>query len=298
VHARPIWLLAAAFLAGRAAASDSPPPPLTIPDLTGPRTLALEGGVGAATGSEAFFLNPAALAARKRYTVDALYLADRRSDLTGTARAQDYFGGSISDSSTTAVAAGFSYVRALKGIETGTLLRLALAAPLARGLFLGVQGDYYDMHGVDHVSSTLNADVGLFYQVASKVSVGAAGYNLVANDHHQVSPLAFGVGFAAGTETSLQVIGDWRRDLERVRNPDGSAKSTNRYSVGAEYLFISAVPVRGGFSVDDISKTKWWSLGVGWVSTRAAVDLGYRQSVTDSQARTLEVAVRVFVPAE
>ncbi len=284
-------------MAGTAVAAD-PPPPLAVPDLTGPRTLALQGGVGAATGTEALFLNPAALAARKRYTVDALYLTDRRPGLDGRASRQDFFGGSVMDSSTTALAAGFAYVRALKGMETGTLLRLGVAAPLANGLFLGLQGNYFDLNGAEHVGSTLNVDAGLMYQVTSKVSIGAAGYNLVHTKHHQVEPQGFGAGFALGSDTSLQVIGDWRMDLGRVRTADGRAKKTNRYGVGAEYLFDNAVPIRAGFQVDDVSKTKWWSLGAGWISTRAAIDLGFRQSTTDPQARTFEIAVRLFVPTE
>ncbi len=297
VRTRPRWLLLALLAAGRAAAADTPPP-LAVPDLTGPRTLVLEGGVGAATGTEALFLNPASLAARKRYTVDAFYLTDRRPKLTAEAQRQDYFGGSVMDSSTTALAAGFAYARALEGVETGTVLRLGLAAPVSRGLFLGLQGNYFDMRGVEHVSPTLNVDAGLMYQVTPKVSIGAAGYNLVHSDHHQVEPQAVAAGFALGSDTSLQVIGEWRMDFDRVRTADGGAKKTNRYGVGAEYLFDNAVPLRAGFQVDDISKTNWWSAGAGWVSSRLAIDLGYRQSTTDPSARTFEVALRVFVPSE
>lgn len=318
MRTRPLWLLSALLLAGTAAAVETPPP-LTIPDLTGPRSLALGGGVGAYTGTEALFLNPAAMAARKRYTVDAFYLTDRRPSLESTvpnadvtdARQQDYFGGSVMDSATTPVAAGFGYVRQLNGVQTGTLLRLGLAAPVTQGLFVGLQGNYFDLSGTERVASTLNLDAGLFYQVTSKVSIGAAGYNLIHSERHATLPQAFAAGFAIGSETSFQLTGDWRMDTNRVRNPDGSAKSTNRYGVGAEYLFANAVPVRAGFQVDDVagptlvngqpvnlSRTKWWSVGAGWVSTRASVDLGYRQSTTDPTARTLEIAVRMFVPTE
>ncbi len=297
MRTRPLWLLLAVLAAGRAAAAD-PPAPLAVPDLTGPRTLALQGGVGAATGTEALFLNPAALAARKRYTVDAFYLTDRRPDLTDVARRQDYFGGSVMDSSTTALAAGFAYARALEGVETGPLLRLGLAAPVSKGLFLGLQGNYFDLRGAEHVSSTVNVDAGLMYQVTGKVSIGAAAYNLVHTRHHQVEPQGVGAGFALGSDSSLQLVGDWRMDFDRVRKADGRPKKTNRYGLGAEYLFDNAVPLRAGFQVDDISRTKWWSLGAGWVSSRLAVDLGYRQSTTDPQARTVEIALRVFVPSE
>ncbi len=299
VHTRPLWLFAALFLARTAAAADSPPP-LLVPDLTAPRLRSLQAGVGAATGTEALFVNPAALAARKRYTVDATYLTDRRPGLEGKARRQDYFGSSVMDSNTTAVAAAFAYARAVKGVETGTLLRLGLAGPVTQGLFAGLQANYFDLRGADRIASAVNLDAGLLYQLTTKVSVGASGYNLLPSKHHALEPQGFGLGFAAGSDTSLQLTGDWRIDTARARREDGSAKKTNRYALGAEYLLDNAIPVRAGFQVDDTSQphTKWWSVGVGWVSTRFAVDLGYRQSTTDPRARTVAGVVRVFVPNE
>jgi hypothetical protein len=297
VHTRPLALLALLSAAGAAAAAD-PPPPLTVPDLTGPRTLALQAGIGAATFNEALFLNPAALAARKRYTVDTFYLTDRRPGLAGALGQQDYFGGAVADSSTTAVAAGLGYVRANSGVETGTLIRLAVAAPVGQGLFLGAQANYFDLQGAERVSSTLNVDTGAYYQVTSMVSIGGVAYNLISSKHEAIMPRGYGAGFAIGKDTLLQVVGDWRVDMDRSKDASGKSRPTNRYSVGAEYLFDHAVPIRGGFQVDDLSKTKWWSVGTGWASPRAAIDFGFRQSTTDPTARTFEVAIRFFVPAE
>jgi hypothetical protein len=318
VHARATVTLAALLAAG-AARADSPPP-LTVPDLAGPRTLALQAGVGSATATEALFLNPAAISARRRYTVDAFYLTDRRPAPSSSQappsgaspwRQQDDFGASVVDSISTPLAAGLAYVRDTRGVETGTLLRLALAGPIAQGLFLGVQGNYFDLSGngstldsagVAHpwprVKSTLNLDAGLFYQANDKVSVGAAGYNLLSAKHREVLPRGFGVGAAVGSDTSLQVVADWHVDLDRVKNATGSSKSTSRFSAGLEYLVNGVLPLRVGYQIDDTSRTRWWSLGLGLTSTKAALDLGYRQSTTDARARTFGVAVRVFVPNE
>lgn len=297
MRTRPLPLLAALLAAGGAAAAE-PAPPLTVPDLIGPRFLALQAGVGAASGTESLFLNPAALAARKRYTVDSYYLTDRRPELTGSARRQDYIGGSVADSQTTRVAAAFGYARVLKGVETGTLLRLALAAPLAQGLYLGAQANYFDLRGGERIASTFNLDSGLFYQVTRLVSVGASGYNLLSSKHRAVLPRGFGAGVAVGSDTSLQLLADWRTDLDRVRSASGGSKATNRWAFGAEYLFANAIPVRGGFEIDDTSKTKWWSAGLGWTTGRGAIDLAWRQSATDARARTIGVALRLFVPNE
>jgi hypothetical protein len=297
VHDRALVLAAALLAAGSAGAAESPPP-LTVPDLVGPRTLGLGAGIGNASGNEALFLNPAAIAARKRYTVDAFYLTDRRPGLTGAARQQDYFGSAVADSISTPVAAGFAYVRSAKGLETGTLLRVDLAGPLANGLFLGLQGNYFDLSGATRVASALNLDAGLFYQAADYFSVGASGYNLLSSKHRDVSPRGYSAGIALGSETSVQLVADWHLDLDRGTNASGGKKNTNRYSAGAEYLVSGAVPLRAGFEVDDTSKTKWWSLGIGLTSTKAALDLGYRQSTTDPRAKTIGVAIRVFVPNE
>jgi len=323
VHVRAHLVLAALLAAGVAAAADSPPP-LTVPDLMGPRTLALQAGVGSASGTEALFLNPAAISARKRYTVDTFYLTDRRPGLTLSERQQDELGASVVDSISTPVAAGLAYARMTKGVETGTLLRLALAGPIARGLFLGVQGNYYDLTGGTYtdsytgpdpqtrqwprIASTLNVDAGLFYQATPIVSVGVAGYNLLSAKHREVLPRGFGAGLAVGSDSSLQAVADWHIDLDRgdwvasrgdwVKNASGSAKSTNRFSAGLEYLVSGSMPFRAGYEIDGTSKTNWWSLGVGLTSTKAALDLGFRQSTTDPRAKTFAAAVRVFVPNE
>jgi hypothetical protein len=300
VHTRPLRLSAAplvSLLLAGAAAADTPAP-LTIPDLAGPRTLALQAGVGLASGSEALHSNPAALAARKRYVVDTFYLTDRRPDLDGDAARQDYFGAAAADSATTALAAGFSYTRANKGLETGTLLRLGLATQLTRGLSVGLQGNYFDLRGAERIAATVNLDAGLFLQVSPKVSVGAAGYNLLDSKHPGVLPRGWAAGFAVGSETSLQLVGEWRLDQDRARREDGSAKTTSQYALGVEYLYANAVPVRAGFERDETLDTSWWSAGAGYVTQRLAVDLGFRQSTTEPTARTFALALRVFIPPE
>ncbi len=251
-----------------------------------------------ASGTEALFLNPAALAARKRYVVDTYYLTDRRPDLTGSAERQDFLGGAAADSSTTAVAAGFGYTRAMKGLETGTLLRLGLATQISRGLYAGVQGNYFNLRGAERISSDFNVDVGLFLQVTPKVSLGAAGYNLLGSDHRAILPRGWAAGVAVGSDTSLQLVGEWRVDMDRAVDAGGDAKATNRYSIGAEYLFASVVPFRAGFEVDGTYDTNWWSAGTGYVTRRFAVDLAFRQSTKDTSARTYGMAIRVFVPQE
>ena len=294
--------------------------PLTVGGLTGPRSLSLAGGVGLVTGTEAVFVNPAGLAARKRYVVDGLYAWDTRPGPSSPESRAQLFGGAISDSVSTPLAAGLSVLRASKGVQTGYDVRLGLAGPITDSIFVGVAGRYDKLKSsdgsVEKADSVLNVDAGVFWQVTRHVSIGGAAYNLVANDKDITNPREFGAGIAIGSETSLQVTADWRMSSDAcfdaaggaprlcTRDPQGKLdsglrkKSASRIGGGVEYLIDNLVPIRGGFQVDDVSKTKWWSAGIGLVGTQAALDIGYRQSLDKSSARTVIVAVRAFLPNE
>lgn len=259
------------------------PPAEGIPGLTGPRALALAASVGVAGGNDAIFSNPAALAARRRYSVDALFFTDERQ--AGTAGR--YFGGSVVDSVTGPMAAAIAYERATEGPWTGNLWRMAFAGSLAEGLMLGASGNYYDLKGPRNAKA-MSADAGLFWQPARYLSLGAAGYNLVPIANDAIAPLGAAAGFAVGSDASFQVSGDWRATLPQ----HGSV--TNRWSAGAEYLLADLVPLRAGYAYDDGSGTQWWSAGVGIVTRSVALDVAYRQSFDAASAKTIAVALRIF----
>lgn len=272
-------------LAAVPAGAAEPIPSGGLPDLVGPRTLALSAGVGLATGGDGLFLNPAALAARTRYAIEALGYLDRR----GAENATALFGGSVVDSKSAPVTAGLAYVRAHEGDVTGNAWTLALAGAAAERLYLGVAGKYLELKGAEEVGAA-TLDAGLFWQVTSVLSLGAAGYNLVPIGHERVAPMGVGAGLTVGTEESFQVTADWRADLDRA---DGTR---NRYGVGAELLLFQIMPLRGGYQVDEVLDTHWWSAGLGLVSrTGVALDVGYRQSVDDANARTLAASLRLFL---
>ena len=294
-------LLLAAAAAATARAADAPPPG-GVADLEGPRTLGLSAGIGAAAGNEGIYLNPGAIAARKRYSIEGGAVWDRRGGDT----ADRYLGGSIVDSESSAVTAGVSYQRVQEhGLYTGgNLVHLALAGALAQGFYFGVSGKYVDLSGdtlavggpppaslkVANVSA-ITADAGVLWQIAELVSLGIAGYNLVPVGNPGVAPLGMGAGVAVGSDRSFQVLADWRTDFDH-RNAE---KGSNRFSVGAEALLGSLVAVRAGFLKDEILDTNWWSAGLGLVTQVAAVDVGYRQSFGDPSARMVGATLKFFV---
>lgn len=292
-----LWTL----LSGAARAAD-PVPAGGIPDLVGPRSLGLAASIGAASGNEGLYVNPGAIAARRRYAIEGGAYLDRR----GAETADRFFGGSIVDSESSPVTAGVSYQRAQRGPYTGNLFHVALAGPLAEGVFLGVSGKYLSLDGPtvallpfgDPAArpvepggvKAITADAGLLWQVSQYVSFGAAGYNLVPIGNEIVAPAGMGAGLAVGSDRTLQVTADWRTSF------DAPAGRANRWSAGAEALLFDVVPVRAGWMKDDLLDTSWWSAGVGLVSRNGlALDVGYRQSLDDGDARTIAATLKFFM---
>ncbi len=274
-----------ALLAGSAVASD-PIPAGGIPDIVGPRTLGLSAAIGTAAGNDGLYVNPGAIAARRRYSVETGLLVDRR----GGATVDRFLGGSVVDSMTSPVTAGVSYLRAQEGTYTGNVVHGALAGPIAEGFFLGVGGKWLSVAGETRSISAATVDAGVLWQVADLLSVGGAGYNLVPIGNDLVAPKGAGAGVAIGNDRSFQVTGDWRTDFDRA------GKTTNRYAAGAEVLLAHLVPVRGGFMKDGTLDTRWWSVGAGLVTkSGVAIDFGYRQSVDAPSTRTIAATLKLFL---
>ncbi len=285
MHARTLVAIGALF-AGRALASD-PIPAGGIPDIVGPRTLGISAAIGLPAGNDGLYVNPGAIAARKRYSVETGLLVDRR----GAATVDRFLGGSVVDSTAASspVTAGVSYLRAQEGTYTGNVVHGALAGPIMDGFFLGVAGKWLSVDGPRSISAA-TVDVGVLWQVADLVSVGGAGYNLVPIGNDAVAPRGAGAGVAIGSDRSFQITGDWRTDLERT------GKTTNRYAAGAEVLLAHLVPIRGGFMKDETLDTRWWSIGAGLVAKNGvAIDVGYRQSIDAPTSRTIAATLKLFL---
>lgn len=288
----PLLCHAAALLLVSATARAADPVPAGgLPEVMGPRTLALGASVGLATGNEGLYTNPAALAARTRYSVDTVGYLDRRGGESTT----QLFGGSVVDSKTSPVTAAFGYLRALRAPGPGdrnwrgNTWTLAFAGAIAEKLYVGASGKLLSLAGAEDVRAA-TADAGFFWQASSLVSIGAAGYNLVDVGHELAAPRGVGAGVTIGNEELFQLTADWRADLERFET------TKNRYGVGAELLLGRLMPVRAGYQVDEVLDTRWWSVGAGLVSRNGvALDVGYRQSVDDADARTFSASLRMFL---
>ncbi len=279
---RPALALLALLAASAAGAT---PPPGGVADLIGARGLGLGASIALTGTADAAFVNPAADAAQQRYSIDALYLADRR----GSANAGQYLGAGVADSLSSPVAASFAYVRSTTGAQAGSILYGGLATAVAPGLYLGAQAHALLLDGAAPVR-VVTADAGLLWQVASLLTVGAAGYNLIPVGQPIAAPRGLGAGLAIGNDTAFKVAGDYRADLVR----DGH--TTSVFGGGLEALLGGMVPVRGGIVRDQTLGTSWWSAGLGLVTPDGfAVDVGYRQSIESPDARIVGVSIKKFI---
>lgn len=281
MRSKTIVLLAISLLPVAAAAQ--PVAPGGVAELTGPRAEGIGAAIGIASGNDGLYVNPAAIAARRRYSAEAQLWMDRR----GSENAAQVWSGSVVDSLSSPVAAGVAYGHVREGIETGSLYHLALAGPIASGIYVGVSGKYFDLKGAQPVSAA-SVDAGLFWEAAEFVAVGIAGYNLAPTNQDAVLPRGVGAGISIGSDTSVKGSFDWRADLDRA------GKTTNRYAFGAEVLLGGVAPLRASYVIDETLDTKWWSIGAGLVSAQGGgIDVAYRQSVDDPSARVIAVSTKL-----
>jgi hypothetical protein len=281
----PTALTLALLVASWPAAADLPPPGGLI-DLVGPRALGVSAATAGTYGSEAIFVNPAAIGIHTGYVIEGLGVQERR----GADTVSRYLGGAVIDAVSSPVAAGFGYLRSMEGPQIGNLYFLTLAGPLAERLHIGLQGRYMKLGGVKPINA-VTLDAGLSYEATSLVTIGVAGFNLVPTAHPLQLPQSMGAGLAIGTDTSFRVLADWKGTWL----PHGQL--ANRYAVGADALLGGMLVLRAGWKRDELLATSWWSAGIGLVTPDGfALDVGYKQSFEATSAREMGLSLRYYPP--
>jgi hypothetical protein len=261
--------------------------PASIPDVQGARALAMSAYRGFGAGNDAIFFNAASLAALRRYSVETQWLLDRFGDST----AMHTLGVSIVDSQMSDVAGGGAFTRVLAGPWTGNLFDLALATPVAGGLYLGGVLKYLSLDGPsgDEVRA-VNVDASAYWRLSRLVSVGVSGYNLISTGHKTLQPRALGVGASIGDDRLFRLAADWQGDFDR----QGSL--TSAYAVGGEYVVGDSLPLRASYLKDGTRNASYWSVGIGLVGAQGGgLDLSYRQSFDDPTERTFAVTLKLFL---
>lgn len=288
-------LLAPALAAAACPEGVTAPCPSGVASLVGARSLGLSAFTGVASGNDGLFVNPAATAARRRYSVQSDYAVDR----SGNRNLGRYLVASVVDALSSPVAASLAWVKPLDGPESGNLFVGGLAGSLVERFYFGAQLRYYALHhdlGGGHTESVqaVTADAGFYWELADYLSLGASGFNLIPTGYEEVAPRTAGAGLAMGSDRSFKLTADWRVDFDSVRDEAGKPVTTNVYAAGLEGLLGDLVPLRAGFTRDETLGGRWWSVGAGLITASGvAIDLGYQQSLDAPDVRRIAVSFKM-----
>lgn len=283
-------VVALAFLAVPAAAQEGALPP-TPTNFVYARSMGMAAYRAVVGGNDAIFYNPAALAAEKRFDVALGGLMYRvGADTDGT-----MFGGSVVDSVSSPMAAGFSYnyVTTL-GYSTqgafGGMLNLALASPVGEYLYVGVTVTYLNLFADIGSISATTLTAGALLRAGKMLRASFVGYNLINTRHPDMLPVGMAAGGSFGPDHTFHVNVDWAREY------GANDVYSDRWAAGAEVFIGDIAAFRGGWLYDAGAKQQWWSGGAGVAVSGLAIDLAYRQSFGGTTFRTLAASLRFLVP--
>lgn len=285
-------------------------PAAAAQDLLGSRSIAMGGTLRAApSGETALLLNPAGLTLSRNYIVNGSYHY-RGSDSASLLHA------SVVDSVTKKLAAGlyYSFVYAqpsrtlpLAGGKTFTLEEtlstheagLALAYPLGDMFHLGVTTKYINISveqpdgtpadAVDEGDDGVTMDIGGIIRVLPQLNLAVTFCNAIPIDH-VTYPRQLGLGISYALGTTLLAEFDAVLDFDR-----GEEKVNPSYHGGLEIFLADKYALRGGVQHDTVRQATYASGGIGFVSSKVALDFGLRQMVDGGAETLLAFSVRLFV---
>ena len=271
------------LLCASAHAEDKPLEPLAG-DVQGPRTIAM-GGASRASGmsNDAIYLNPAAIADVKRYTLTLQGEHDFNTNY-------DTFGASVADSTATPIAGGVAYNRVLIGPDgdrrVGNLFTLALAMPLSEAIVIGASGKFLHISEFGNVHNVATPDVGLLIK-AAPVNLGFVAYNLIDVKSREL-PRQYGFG-ANVTLGTFKLEGDLV--IDTATNPQVSLS----YHGGAEWEVIPLLALRAGYVEDRILGQRAISGGLAiFIPPGFGIDVAYKHELLgDNPERLAAVSVNL-----
>jgi len=181
--------------------------------------------------------------------------------------------------------------------------RLALAAPVSDSFSMGFGARYLKLKqqgfgplmesvassglGADSIVSDFGLDAGMTIKLSPAFALSAVGMNLnnPGNGFMPTSSSA-ALGFAQG---NLAIGADVTFDFTTWQ------RTTWRPALGIEALMGDNFPVRGGYRYDDGAKTHAFSVGVGYLDTSIAVDLGASRTVSGEASTAFAATFTYFL---
>jgi len=232
-------------------------------------------------GTEAVTGNPAAMGLYKSYRVET-------TGAWNYGQKDAFFGATIMDANTSALAAGLDYhlVSIGRGADrvTAHLGTLAFALPLAESLYIGTSARYLMMDGRREANAT-TVDAGAILKLGQSFTLGFSGHNLIDTRNPELTPYYSGhLGYTSGLFT-LAV--DVRADF--VTRPE----TTLTYSGGLEYILGQGFPVRAGYTYDGFTGGSRVGAGFGLMGQGGGVDLAYQHEFGGEESRTLALTFKL-----
>jgi hypothetical protein len=305
--------LGLATLAGGRAEAQSPLDPSVVynyGEMETTRSLALGGGLRAlGDGTTAIYMNPAAMAERRVYHLEAF------TQIAPETR-RYLFGGTVVDSVTGRLSGALAVNGGWmddKGIDRSMIdVRLALAYLVTDRFMLGLGGRYIKVSqgGVgpfgddDKVAgglrsiedgktsraafvNTVTFDAGLVVRITDAIYLGIAGQNLTYPKNSLVPTLVGGgLGFTTG---NLSVEVDGLADLNSWGTP------TARVGGGGEYRIAERFPVRLGVRYDQGAKLATLSGGFGYVGSEFAIEGAVKRTLSNPGVTTMVFSIAYFL---
>jgi len=247
----------------------------------------------AATGPTALYFNPAGMHQQMHYAIEAGYQYSQPFD-------SHVVSASIVDSATNEhIAAGFGYAF-VTGNEvgsetsrTGHMIRGGLASGYRFGeasihLGLGIRWMTFDI-GDTASADGFTMDAGALVVYNNLLRIGIVGHNLIKTELSE-APRRMGIGVSVYTQ-GLLVGFDTVLDFETLDSTQA------KYNVGLEYTIAGMVPLRIGYTNDQIFNGRQLiTAGIGYLSRIVAVDFAFGQSLTDENDNLFTFNARFFIP--
>ena len=252
------------------------------------------GGAQRAIGSsnEAIYLNPASMAAFRRFGIDMELAYEkpknlRRMRITAV------------DSKTSAMAAGIGYetIDNIEGLPSLKRTSVALAYPLGQYLFFGSTGHYITGSRLEGEEETplelFNTDVGITLNLSDILQFGMSWHNVLETDERALSPESMGFGLAGGNEIFVGAL-----DVRLLDDEDGNRQTT--YHAGAELFLAGAIPVRLGYTqkpeeADPTKSEHFISGGLAYVTKTGALGLSLQRSLAEGAPWNISGAIKFFM---
>jgi hypothetical protein len=254
---------------------------LQLRDLMQARNYAMGGAYRALSfGTEAIAGNPAAMALYPRYQIEL----GGAWDVAGQNAVAS---ASVLDSVSGPLAAGVTYqlVTFGQGVlrRTAHFNTLALCLPLLPNVWIGASARHLLMTGAASANA-ITSDAAVLMRFFDSLSLSVAAHNWIDTGHEELSPY---YSLSAGWVTGMVALtADVRGDFGIPGSP------LFAIGFGAEYVVGQGIPLRLGYSIDNIAQTKAVSGGIGWMSSGGSVDLAYRHDVDGGFGRLISLSFR------